>query len=140
MYCRDNSDCCNGNCIDSICVRPGWAQNCGLPGEQAEQSWHCCSRSSLEGICLGGNGILAHSGFLCLNDWECFSMSCDRNFCSSRNSSGILGAKCLDDSNCKSKRCKKMCMGSSFDPAPYGFFCENSDECASKMCLNNRCR
>jgi hypothetical protein len=135
--CRRSSDCCTGNCENSFCTRPRNALDCGLPGEQAEQSWFCCSNLMVNGLCLGGNGFPARAGTYCTDDRQCESANCRENLCAGNEN----GRACSDDSECLSGRClDRKCSASRTRLSPYGYPCLDSSDCLSKLCLDRRCR
>jgi hypothetical protein len=79
--CRDDSDCCDGNCVDGICAAPV-AVECLAQGEFCASNIECCSENCEKGKCAFPVLVdCFRDGEACNNDEECCSWSCVDGAC-----------------------------------------------------------
>lgn len=68
-YCRGDSDCCNGVCVDNVC-------GCHSDGDSCSSSSDCCNFDCNSGTCTQLNDCRFNS---CSSDGDCNSGSCADN-------------------------------------------------------------
>ena len=129
--CRARDACCEGVCIDDICVARTPA--CGAENEACLGPRDCCSSHCVGERCAA---TCTDDDAACSANEDCCSGFCEADVCKSQNQiCRTSGNSCEDDEEC----CSGLCLAGRCDInssfcSQSGDICAGDDECCSGTC------
>jgi hypothetical protein len=96
IACKQNGDCCSGNCLNGACQPPPCTSDNGSCSTNSQ----CCSGTCTNGTCAALNNSCKTLGNSCTLSSQCCSLFCENGICAQPSYCGQVGDICAKGGDC----------------------------------------